>query len=801
VGDERPLAGLRVVDQADDRGALCGRLLADLGADVVRVEPPGGAPTRALGPFVDGESLHHAVRNVSKTGCTIDPSSRDGRADLLDLLARADVWIETSPPGSHAASAFAPEVIAARYPRLIVTSITDFGRTGPYRDFAATDPTLAGLGWVLRRSGSVAEPPAIPPASFTRDIAAVTAAFATVTAVLHRLRTGEGQVLDVSVLEAAAATTDWSLATYSVLGPKGMYPEVRDGSGQVNPLLPCADGWLRLCINTQAEWGRILTWMQEPVELLDHAFESAIGRAPRWDDLIAPALVAHLADQSMVAACDEAQKHRVPLTPLLGPRAVLTAPHYATRGAFVDTEVAAGRVARIPSGFWTIDGARPGVQGPAPALADAVPAVSLWRDARPDEATAAAPGLGPDGGAPFRGLLVLDFGVAGASPELGRTLAEYGAEVVRIEDPEHPEVFRMMGGPSGIGPMFASSNRSKRSLGLRLTTPEAVDLIRRLARHADVAIENLAPGVLDRLGIGFDVLRQDNPALVTWSSQMMGAGAEWSDWRGYGVNAQAISGFSGLWAVPGVPEPAQTTGAFPDHVTGRLGALVVAAMLVRRATSGRGGHIEMAQVEVSLGFLAELFAKEWLEPGSVRPPATDAERLAPWGVYRCAGDDRWCVITCRSDDDWDGLARAMGEPERSRDPRFATNAGRLAHREELDRRLADWTATITDRAVMERLQQFGVPAGFMMYIRDIPDDPHFAARGYPRHLDQPGVGPVILEGPGFHGSTITDAITTPAPFLGQHSRRILVERLGLDDATVDELVRTGVVVESAWGTG
>jgi len=792
TGYGRPLAGVRVLDQADDRGALCGRLLADLGADVVRVEPPGGAPTRALGPFVGPHSLHHAVRNAGKTGCTIDPSTADGLADLLALLERADVWIETSAPRTHDCSPLAPALVAARCPRLIVTSITDFGRSGPYRDHVATDATLIALGWMLRRAGVAGEPPPLPPGCFAGDIGAVTAAFATVAALLHRQRTGEGQVLDVSVLEAVAGTTDWSLASFSVLGPQGRYREVRDGSGQVNPMLACADGWVRLCINTQAEWGRILTWMGEPVELLDHEFESAIGRAPRWDDLIAPALGRFLAGRTMLDAVAEAQAHRVPLTPALGPREVLDAPHFTQRGSLVDAEVVAGTVGRVPSGFWTIDGERPGIGGSAPAVGVATPVREIWRDGRPPH----APPTDPDGGAPLRGFLVLDFGVAGAAPELGRLLAEHGAEVVRIEDPEHPEVFRMMGGPAGVGPMFTSSNRSKRSLGLRLTRPEAVDVVRRLARRADVAIENLAPGVLDRLGIGFDVLRRENPDLVTFSSQMMGTGGEWSDWRGYGVNAQAVSGMSGLWGRPGATEPAQTSGAFPDHVTGRLGALVVTALLAQRSRAGRGGaHVEIAQSDVPLGLLADHLLRESLEPGAGGPPANEAERQAPWGVYPCAGTDRWCAITCRTDADWDGLVAAMGAPAWSRDERFASNAGRVTHRDELDHLVGTWTAPLTERDVMERLQRMGVPAGLMMYVSDIPSDPHLAARGYPRPLEQPGVGPMLVEGPGFRSSTMGDGVTGPAPFLGEHSRRVLVEHLGFDDAAIDELLAAGVVVE------
>jgi crotonobetainyl-CoA:carnitine CoA-transferase CaiB-like acyl-CoA transferase len=207
----------------------------------------------------------------------------------------------------------------------------------------------------------------------------------------------------------------------------------------------------------------------------------------------------------------------------------------------------------------------------------------------------------------------------------------------------------------------------------------------------------------------------------------------------------------------------------------------------------------VAQVEVIIGLLADLILKAALEPGSVGPDGNRSARGAPWGVYPCAGNERWCVITVRNDEDWRRFRAAIGDPNWARERQYETARGRIEARAEIDRRVSEWTAARTDRDVTETLQRAGVPAGFMMYASDMPGDPHLLARGYPQPVDQPGVGAMIFEGPAFHATSIPEPIVAPAPALGEHTREICRTILGLEDAEVSKLIAEGVLEDSESG--
>ena len=201
---------------------------------------------------------------------------------------------------------------------------------------------------------------------------------------------------------------------------------------------------------------------------------------------------------------------------------------------------------------------------------------------------------------------------------------------------------------------------------------------------------------------------------------------------------------------------------------------------------------------MSINLLADLYLQEGLDPGSVGPLGNHSDRGVPWGVYPCAGDQRWCVITCRDDDDWRGIAAALGDPAWITAD-LDTHDGRTAWRDEIDDRLAAWTAQRSDREAMAALQAHGVPAGYMMYVGDTVHDPHFVARGYPIEFDQPGLGLVTMEGSAFRSAELPAPITTPAPFLGEHTREVATSVAGLSPAEVQRLIESGALVESPPG--
>jgi crotonobetainyl-CoA:carnitine CoA-transferase CaiB-like acyl-CoA transferase len=781
---ERPLAGFRVIDQADENGEMCGRLLADLGAEVIRVEPPGGAASRRIAPFHGDTSLYFTVRNLGKKSVTLDTEMGDGRRRLDDLLDAADVWIE-----SHRSDDLDRREVLERHPGLVITSITAFGLTGPYRGYAATDAVLVAMSGLLFRSGLPGKPPLLPPGAIAYDIAGTTAAFATVAALWDRAKTGRGQHLDVSVMEAAAQTSDWGLPNFSAMKARGgSYYEIRTGSAPVYTMYPCADGYVRLIIVHPAHWRAMRAWLGEPEVLQPDHFDHLFGRMSIQHDILDPIFAEFFKDKTKFELAREAQRRGLAMTPVLSPDEVLAADHFAARKTFREAEVADGVKGRVADGFFILDGRRLGFAGHAPAVGE-----------NDRETFAPIAKVAPIADAaqrrfPFNGLRVLDFGIGGVGVEAGRLLAEYGADVIKIETRAHPDFIRAIYGTE-MNPAFASSSRCKRSFGINLRTERGLELIKRLIAVADVVIENSATGTIEKLGLGYEQMREINPRIVLASSQLMGSTGPWKDWIGFGPNSRTAGGMTYLWNFPEGGMPPGSGAIHPDHLAGRMLALGAIASLLTRERRG-GGHLEVAQVEVIIGLLADLMLKAAVAPGSDGPRGNHNPRCAPWGVYPCAGNERWCVITIRDDDDWRRFRSAIGDPEWARAREYETSLGRIEARAEIDRRVIEWTTARTDREVTDILQSAGVPAGFMMYASDMPTDPHLIARDYLQQVEQPGVGEMIFEGPAFHATSIPEPIVAPAPALGEHTREICRTILSMPDADVSKLIAEGVLEDS-----
>ena len=788
---KRPLAGIRVIDHADENGELCGRLLADLGAEVIRVEPPGGAASRLIPPFHGGTSLYFTVRNLGKKSVTLDMESTEGRRRLDSLLAAADVWIESHRPGHLEAIGVNRRDLLERHAGLIITSITGFGLTGPYRDYRSTDAVLVAMSGLLFRSGVPGKPPLLPPGAIAYDIAGASAAFATAAALWDRTMTGRGQHLDVSVMEAAAQTSDWALPNFTATKSRGgSYYEIRSGSAPVYTMYPCADGYARLIILHPRQWRAMRAWLGEPQVLQAEHFDHLLGRMSIQTDILDPIYAEFFKDKTRLELAREAQRRGLAMTPVLSPDEVLAADHFAARRTFREAEAADGVNGRVADGFFVLDGRRLGFTGRASALGE-------HNRETPAPVTKPAPGAANTGPRryPFSGLRVLDFGIGGVGVEAGRLLAEYGADVIKIETRAYPDFIRMIAG-SEMSPSFASSSRCKRSFGVNLRTGRGLEIMKRLIAVADVVIENSSTGTMEKIGLGFEQMREINPRIVLVSSQLMGSTGPWKDWIGFGPNSRTAGAMTYLWNFPEGGMPPGSGAIHPDHLAGRMLALGAMATVFAREHRGVGGHLEVAQVEVIIGLLADLMLKAALEPGSVGPHGNQSARGAPWGVYPCAGSERWCAVTVRDDDDWRRFRAALGDPSWAHAPEYETARGRIEARAELDRRVTEWTSARTDREVTEILQRAGVPAGFMMYASDMPSDPHLLARGYPQQVDQPGVGAMMFEGPAFHATSIPEAIVAPAPALGEHTREICRTILRMEDAEVSKLIAEGVLDES-----
>ena len=439
---------------------------------------------------------------------------------------------------------------------------------------------------------------------------------------------------------------------------------------------------------------------------------------------------------------------------------------------------------RLPSGFVEIDGERAGFRHRAPEPGehnDDLLGEPGGRPARPSS-NGAAPRR------PLAGLRVVDFGIIVIGNEIGRLLADQGADVIKIENRAFPDAARV-GYGGKLSHSFVAGSRNKRSFGVNLRTPEGVALLKRLVAGADVVLENFKPGTLEKLGLGYESLRAVKPDLVMLSTNALGSTGPWSRWLGYGPIVRCVSGVASLWRYPddelGFGEP---TTIYPDHYGARVCATAVLAALIRRRRTAAGAYLESAQAEIIVNQLADVFLAASLG-------AEQDELGAPWGIYPCAGDDEWCVITVSGDEQWRALRWALGAPEWAAAGSFDSAAERIANRELLDRHLAEWTRTLPPRAVMERLQAAGVPAAMMMRPDDHESDPHLLSRGVSRELHQPGLGVVRLEDGPFRSRNIPPIRVSPAPEHGEHTREICAAELGLSPAEIEALLAGGVLEE------
>ncbi|MFP6641472.1 MAG: CoA transferase, partial [Myxococcota bacterium] len=372
-------------------------------------------------------------------------------------------------------------------------------------------------------------------------------------------------------------------------------------------------------------------------------------------------------------------------------------------------------------------------------------------------------------------------------------LADHGATVVHVESESRPDNLR------GVGPFkdgipgwnrshfFGNFNTSKLGLALQLKNPLAADAARRLIAWADVYVESFTPGTVDQLGIGYEVARELNPSIVMLSTCLMGQTGPAASMAGYGYHAGAVAGFYEVTGWPDLP-PAGPYMAYTDTVAPRFAASSLMAAIDRARRTGEGCCIDGAQFEMGLQFLApEILEYQALGHQATRMGNRD-RRLAPHGVFPCAGEDQWCAIAIENTAQWHALVGVLGAPEGLDLGELDEASGRLAQQAQLEAWISEWTRVRDPQEVMEKLQASGVPSGRVQRSSDLLEDPQYAHRGFNRYMEHPEMGNVPYAGHQFRISGYDSGPRTPAPLLGQHSFEVLQEILGMSDEEIAELV-------------
>jgi len=678
-----------------------------------------------------------------------------------------------------------PELLLSENPSLIIVSLTDFGQTGPDSSFVGTDEVVfARSGW-LSVSGVIDKPPLLAPGSISYDTLGIVGAYATLLGILHRDRNGTGQHIDVSAVEALSQMNTWGIPNASASEVSGGPATLtRSGDSPLYPHIPCADGFVRQVILAPRQWKALWEWMGSPESFADEYWESTINRYLNLD-VINPLFWEHWQNKPMIEGCIEAQKRGVIATPMLKPSDVLANTHYKSRGTFQTLEITNGLTAPVMSGFAEVDGKRVGYRFPAPTFDQNDPEFSETPFPLPTKSLTPAD-------LPLEGLKVVDFGHGGVGVECGRMLAEYGADVIKIESWEYPDFIRIVLGGT-MTASFASSNRTKRAFGANLKNEKAREVVLELIKDCHVVIENNSTGTMDALGLGYEAIKQINPNAVMISSQLMGSKGDFANWNGYGPTIQTVSGLSWLWAFKDGDPPPGTTAIHPDHLAGRLSAVFALAAIVNINRGAIGNHIEVAQVEVLLGTLGDLFCKEAIQPNSVIPQGNDSVRGAPWGPFPCKDDDSWCVICVRNDEEWEKLSTLMHlDPEITK--KYLSSAYRLQHRETLNSIVSTWSVSLSSLEVEKICQNAGIPAGRVLNAAEQLSDEHLLARNFLPKVEQlGGVGEIILDGACIRGSKMASPVITRAPLIGEHTEEICRENLLMESEEFESLLASGAL--------
>jgi crotonobetainyl-CoA:carnitine CoA-transferase CaiB-like acyl-CoA transferase len=806
VSGALPLSDLRVIECGEGvAAAFATKLMAMLGAEVIKVERPVGDVTRERGPFV-ADRVHpeqcglFLYLNADKRGVTMNLNDSSDRARLDHLLASADVLVHNIPLAERAVTRMETDSICARHPHLIVTNISAYGERGPRANYRAYELNVAHASGAAILAPLNSDRPELPPLKlFGHQMefqGATHAALATLAACFDRMKSGGGQSIEVSSQECVAAMLELSFVFYTyqqkqtsrlggrILGPWGIFD--------------CADGKVLLACVEEAQWQRLVELMGNPAWAQEEIFKNRLSRGRNSD-----ALSLLIADWTKALTVNElfhgAQKVRIPVAPVNRMADVFADSHIRSRGILRRLPLHdSTREIEVPAVPFNSSVMGSKLERPAPRLGEHNAEFEELCRRKLDAAASSILTRRNEAG-PLSGVRVLDFSWVWQGPFCTLQLAHLGAEVIRIESAKRIDINRVIppfaDGESGYNRAgsFNQWNQGKRSLLLNLESREGIEIARSLVSHCDLVVENFAPGVIGRMGLGYDALRELRPDLIMLSLSGYGQTGPYSRYVSYGglLGAQ-----SGLFSVSGYSnaQPLETGITYGDPNAGALGAYAAVAALIHRARTGQGQYIDVALWEA----LEFVMPEAWLEyQMNRREPIVAGNRdrwMAPHNCYKSLGDaEHWISIAVRDDEEWCSLCRAIDQPALAADPRFRTRASRKQNEDELDAIITRWTSQRDRWEATEILQRAGVAAMPTLSNKDLAHDLHLKQRGFLVELEHPEVGRRIHAGVPWTMSETPCQVRRPAPLLGADTDDVLTTLLGYSADRIADLRRTGVL--------
>lgn len=771
---ETPLHGMRVIDFTSDvAGPYATKLLADFGADVIKVEPPTGDTSRHSPPFFHNQphpegSARFLALNTNKRSIVADLETADGRDFILKLIATASVVVEDFAPGYLAERGLAYEQLDGIRPGVVLTSITPWGQSGPYLGYRQSDITAQAMAGPMLWTGSLEREPLKNAGEFAHYHAGIAAALATAMAYVRQQRAGHGDWIDISIYESQAASRDRSspyLTTHSYTGmePRRGHTGMRVASGT----RPALDGYVSIMGSRR---------MPAFLEMIGCADLLADGRVAGPPHLFPPELIDEMEGRYLVwlmqhtkrEAVADAQRHRLLSGTVNTIVDVLADPHFQTRGVWETIDHPhTGPVVYPGRPFLMTKSPRPNA-GPAPLLGEHTHEIQ-------DDLAVTGSGLPPaaarSGRAlPLSGVRALDLAVVWAGPHATQLLAEWGAEVIRVEPisslqpstryvdqptTREEQLARAALGMAMPGSFpdfepgarpwdrhaaFNSHARNKLSATADIFTEEGRALFLKLVALSDIVVENNVPETIERARLTYEDLVTVNPNIIYVRMPAYGLSGPYKNYRAYGSHIEGSVGHYYIQSYPDAPPDDAGGGVASDAIGGMMAAFAAVVALRHRDRTGEGQQVEVAQAEAFFPLLSD-FILDWTMNGCDTPPQGNYHRThVPYGAYPCQGEDEWLAIDIETDDEFRSLCSILGASEMATDLRYSTVEARLTNRLGLDKLLGLLTARYEKFDLFGRLQAARLVAGPLMTAAEKFACPQLTARGFFEYLENEAVG-------------------------------------------------------------
>ena len=793
------LEGLRVLDISQGLAApYAAKLLGDLGADVIKLEPLEGDEARRRGPFPGAADIEASApflyANTSKRSVVIDYSNPSDLELQARLLADADVVISHEIEPALAARGLGYEHLRQQNPRVVLATVTGFGSDGPYADWQWNHLVAGALGGFTHLCGRPDREPIQMGATVTETLTGAYAAVATLIAVRAAREHGRGDHVDVSAMETAINAALLPVQRYDYTGVIG----VRNADVGPAPsfILPTADGYVGANVLTQAQWEMMCQFFGRPELIDDPLFADAWSRMGNSREL-ANELAEQTRSRTSEDVFHDAQTWRIPFGLIPDMAEVLNLlPHREREFMFEFEHPRAGRV-QMPGVPWMFGDERP-VGRRTPLLGEHTEEVRS-ASLSPRSAGGDAAGRGGIPSRPLEGLRVIDLSMFMSGPMTSLVFADGGADVIKIESVQRIDGWRAGGSSEEYwwewAPQFNWVNRNKHGITLNLNDQRGSDVVRHMVREADIVVENYTPRVMGNFGLSYEQLREINPELIMISMPGFGLTGSWSHYTAFANTTEQMSGLPHLTGyADDQPIFSGTTGG--DPLAGVMGALALLSALERKrhlnAEGKPGGcHIDLSQTETATCFTGEAVTAYSIsgdDPGRV---GNFHARIAPHGTYPCR-DDRWIAIACETDAQFADLARLMGRDD------WLEMASDFVHRdaarEAIDAAIAGWTSSRDAAELMRTLQELRIPAGAVYTGRDLLEDPHLAAREFfiTQHHTYAGEHRYPLQPYRFRNWSGPEA-DRPSPTLGRDTREVLARLTPLTEAEVDQMEADDVI--------